>query len=75
MPRVSSWLVTKAILFDLENYAPWIGNMTFLVEMAPPGLGNLCQVLHSGFIPRDVGDVACNKRCRAAQSFALVQKN
>ena len=22
--------------------------MTFLVEMAPPGLGNLCQVLHSG---------------------------
>ena len=22
--------------------------MKFLVEMAPPGLGNLCQVLHSG---------------------------
>ena len=22
--------------------------MTFLVEMAHPGLGNLCQVLHSG---------------------------
>ena len=24
--------------------------MTFLVEIAPPGLGNLCQVLHSGDI-------------------------
>ena len=22
----------------------------FLVEMAPPGLGNLCQVLHSGSV-------------------------
>ena len=26
--------------------------MTFLVEMAPPGLGNLCQVLHSGALGR-----------------------
>ena len=25
--------------------------MAFLVEMAPPGLGNLCQVLHSGGSP------------------------
>ena len=26
--------------------------MTFIVEIAPPGLGNLCQVLHSGSVVR-----------------------
>ena len=35
--------------------------MTFLVEMAPPGLGNLCQVLHSGSVDRGGSDEVTNR--------------
>ena len=43
------WSYHRCWQYDIfsQNCAPWIGNMTFLVEMAPPGLGNLYQVLHS----------------------------
>ena len=46
------WNIFTIFLVKIVPPGLEIGHL--LVEMAPPGLGNLCQVLHSGMVVQEI---------------------